>query len=88
MRVSALSLYSLGVCVSLCLGCGGVGPSPSSGGEPPTWSKERERRPDQRIAVLELRNLAMLSTGEIRYLSNLLRQAAGRLPVRSKYYLL
>ena len=50
---------------------------------PPSVS--RSKRPaTQRIAVLEMRNLAMLGKGEIRYLSNLLRQAAGRLP-QSKF---
>ena len=33
-----------------------------------------------KIEVFELNNMAMLDMGEVHYLSNLLRQAAGRLP--------
>ena len=42
--------------------------------------KPKPKPIQDRVAVLELRNLARLDRGEVSYLSNLLRQAAGRLP--------
>ena len=44
-----------------------------------TPQPESALKPLKRVAVLKLRNLARLGRIEIRYLSNLLRQAAGRL---------
>ena len=69
------------ICVSLWVGCGGMmaGGGGSGGGE-----TEVKTQPKERIAVMQLTNKAGVKPSEISYLSNLLRQAASRLP-RSKY---
>ena len=67
----------IGVCISLCVGCGAMNTGGESGGV-------REGAPKERIAVLDLKNQAGVKPSEINYLSSLLRQAAGRLP-QSKY---
>ena len=65
------------VCAILCWSCGALAPSSLVDADQGCVSSLTVIK--ERIAVLDLKNQAGVKEREITYLSNLLRQAAGRL---------